>query len=165
MKKKISKGFTLIELLVVVAIIGILASVGVVAYNGYTTSAQRGAAGSNHNSVAKWISNEFQKCAIGEATAMNRNLTCVTDGVAAGATEVAAATIASQRAATARMNNPYGGAPAVQIAGTAALALCTGLNEGQIVITVVGDDVLVTTCTAQADGDVPNLMSETISLD
>ena len=48
-------GFTLIELLVVVAIIGILAAVGVVAYNGYTGAAKTSSAKSNHISIIKYI--------------------------------------------------------------------------------------------------------------
>ncbi len=74
---KNNKGFTLIELLVVVAIIGILAAVGVVAYNGYTNSAKINAAKSNQGAVTKYVAAEIQKCNIGaEATAMSGNLTC-----------------------------------------------------------------------------------------
>ena len=59
------KAFTLIELLVVVAIIGILAAVGVVAYNGYTASAKKAAMKSNLQSIKKYITAEMQKCTLG----------------------------------------------------------------------------------------------------
>ena len=76
MKNKKNKGFTLIELLVVVAIIGILAAVGVVAYSGYTSSAKKSGSKSNHATVVKYVAAELQKCNLGESSAMSGNLTC-----------------------------------------------------------------------------------------
>ena len=57
-------GFTLIELLVVVAIIGILAAVGVVAYNGYTKSAKVSVIKSNHVTFVKKVGLINQDCNI-----------------------------------------------------------------------------------------------------
>ena len=65
-KNKNKKGFTLIELLVVVAIIGALAAVGVVAYNGYIGAARENSTKSIHNGIAKFIANEAAKCALDE---------------------------------------------------------------------------------------------------
>ena len=59
------KGFTLIELLVVVAIIGILAALGVVAYSGYTSGAKKASAESNHKTVVKFIEANLMKCEMG----------------------------------------------------------------------------------------------------
>ena len=56
------KAFTLIELLVVVAIIGILAAVGVTTFNGFQEKAKIAAVKSNHKKISKFISVELTRC-------------------------------------------------------------------------------------------------------
>ena len=152
--KKNNKGFTLIELLVVVAIIGILAAVGVVAYSGYTSSAKKSGAKSNHATVVKYIAAELQKCNIGESSAMKDKdgtdkLTC-SSRTSAGEVSKAAA------AALSEFKNSYGttggsGSAIFDEAAFAAKANCTTDTQGRTNVKSTTSQVTVSTCTASGE--------------
>ena len=93
---KNNKGFTLIELLVVVAIIGILAAVGTVAYQGYISGANKSATKSNHASAVKYIAAEVAKCSIGESAVFKTTAGATMDcDVRTTANEVSKAAVAA----------------------------------------------------------------------
>ena len=135
--KKREKGFTLIELLVVVAIIGILASVGVVAYNGYTESAKKAGVASNHANIMKFIGAELAKCNIDDKT-MSGNLTCANTGTK---TTVATAARTTINALTAQYKNPFGG-----VVVNGATAAATTIAKGQVTIFDDGSNVTIISC-------------------
>ena len=158
--KKNQKGFSLIELLVVVAIIGILAAVGVVAYNGFIGNAKVNAAKSNHSAIVKWLGAEWQKCNLGA--------TNVGYGDASGVTLVAPNTVACSAAhAThqaqiithykgAGFKNPYDQTDAViaNASGTTLVdgdtgVLCSGTPTSCTFTTDIGDSSISGTVTME----------------
>ena len=156
------KGFTLIELLVVVAIIGILAAVGTVAYNGYTEGARKSSAKSNHASVVKYIVAEDAKCTVGTSKVFDVKLdndTASVLGTSFNCTDRTASEIAQfAEAALSEFKNPYYNSElAVNDDGTAtdkdsaiAEAGAEG-QEGYVIMSAddTNDKIYIATCHAK----------------
>ena len=170
MKNK-NKGFTLIELLVVVAIIGILAAVGTVAYTGYTASAKKSAAKSNHANVVKYVAAEMAKCNI-ESTAFNDWLCTNKSSVTAGSSAATGNPAEAAALALSDFKDPYGvAASAVSGEAVAADADHTDSDtKGITVISTNGDSMQVSTCVADGcadleDGVLVNMMTNAVAID
>ena len=156
---KNNKGFTLIELLVVVAIIGILAAVGTVAYTGYTASAKKNAAKTLHSQAAKYLAAEIQKCTLDStAKAMGGAIDCAAAAAAAG--EPTAVNYADAYAASG-VKNPYKpGENGVSAGTTAALSV-----EGVLYLQTSGDDIIITMTPSDSAEDVASPMVITVTVE
>ena len=139
---KNNKGFTLIELLVVVAIIGILAAVGTVAYQGYTGAAKDNATKSNHAAVVKFMAAEVQKCNLGESAVMVKGSASFSCSAAASGIPAAAAT------ALADFKNPHSTGSAA-VTGTADADLVIGMTK----LTEASKVITITTCFKEIGDD------------
>ena len=102
------KGFTLIELLIVVAIIGILAGVGIPMYNGYMLDAKINATDSKHKIITNFISSNLMLCSTGAQSIKLQRSKGIQYSVSCNDTPQNLATAFARHFKYNDMKNPYG---------------------------------------------------------
>ena len=106
-----NKAFTLIELLVVVAIIGILAAVGVTTFGGFQDKAKIAAAKANQKSITKYLAAEAMRCQLDSSeTILYGQYSCTTlySVIAGGGNPGGAVSNAIVAGLKGKFKNPFG---------------------------------------------------------
>ena len=150
------KAFTLIELLVVVAIIGILAAVGVVADSGYQTAAKKNVVKKQHRETVNYLKTELLKCEmdLGFDYVMDGHLKCSDRNTT---NEIGKAAV---KAFHKKFNNPYKSWRENSVAlngphgeGTSDPGKCFDFNYGGIMVSNIPSGsymlVRISTCAGE----------------
>ena len=144
------RAFSLIELLVVVAIIGVLAVLGVNVYSGFQDSAKAKVSRTIFSNVEDFVKSEIAKCHLGEEKIFDENLSC------SGRTGTL--TVRAAERSLRDFKNPYDSSQNSVILGSQYV-------KGNVYITSSNQNVILHVCFKDSCGNDVNKTGVTISVD